>query len=126
MVVLVIDEVGCCVGIILIVCVVLQIDAHQDDADAVALDDRSPQIIYSGGDDGLCKVWDRRCFSETNPIPVGTLAGHKDGITFIDTKVPCQKSLDLMCFCSPYCCLSQNHTLPVSLKIYAHRLIHCH
>jgi WD repeat-containing protein 23 len=64
----------------------LKIDAHQDDADAVALDEQSPHIIFSAGDDGLCKVWDRRCLSEANPRPVGTLAGHKDGITFIDTK----------------------------------------
>ncbi|CAI8014252.1 DDB1- and CUL4-associated factor 11 [Geodia barretti] len=64
----------------------LKIDAHQDDADAVALDDQSSHIIFSAGDDGLCKVWDRRCLSEANPRPVGTLAGHKDGITFIDTK----------------------------------------
>ena len=53
----------------------------------MAVDSTAPQIIYSAGDDGLCKVWDRRCLSETNPTPVGILAGHKDGITFIDTKV---------------------------------------
>ena len=33
------------------------------------------------------QVWDRRSLSETNPQPVGVLAGHMDGITFIDTKV---------------------------------------
>lgn len=35
----------------------------------------------------LSEVWDRRALSETNPQPVGVLAGHMDGITFIDTKV---------------------------------------
>ena len=64
-----------------------QIDAHQDDANAVAIADTSSQIIYSGGDDGICKVWDRRTLSETRPTPVGILAGHKDGITYIDAKV---------------------------------------
>lgn len=32
------------------------------------------------------KVWDRRTLNESNPHPVGVLAGHKDGITFIDSK----------------------------------------
>ena len=66
-----------------------QIDAHQDDANAVTFADESSQLIFSGGDDGICKVWDRRTLSETHCSPVGILAGHKDGITFIDTKVAC-------------------------------------
>lgn len=65
----------------------MQIDAHEDDINAVCFADKSSQILYSGGDDGLVKVWDRRTFSEQNTIPAGTLAGHQDGITFIDTKV---------------------------------------
>lgn len=44
------------------------------------------QIIFSGGDDGLVKVWDRRTLSEASPEPVGILAGHLDGITFVDSK----------------------------------------
>jgi len=64
----------------------MKVDAHQDDANAVAIADTSSQIIYSGGDDGICKVWDRRTLSETRPTPVGILAGHKDGITYIDAK----------------------------------------
>ena len=46
-----------------------------------------PQVFSSAGDDGLCKVWDRRTLSETNPTPVGIFAGHKDGITYMDVKV---------------------------------------
>ena len=65
----------------------LQIDAHEDDVNAVAFADASSQILFSGGDDGLVKVWDRRMLSEENPNPVGVLAGHVDGITFIDSKV---------------------------------------
>ena len=36
----------------------IQIDAHQDDANAVSFADESSSIIFSGGDDGVavCKV----------------------------------------------------------------------
>lgn len=64
----------------------LKIDAHEDDINAVAFADDSSHILFSGGDDGLCKVWDRRTLRDENPIPVGTLAGHADGITYIDSK----------------------------------------
>ena len=33
-----------------------QIDAHQDEANAISFADDSSQIITSGGDDGICKV----------------------------------------------------------------------
>lgn len=52
----------------------------------VAFADSTSQILYSGGDDGLCKVWDRRTLNETYPKPVGVLAGHMDGITYIDPR----------------------------------------
>lgn len=32
-------------------------------------------------------MWDRRTLKEAEATPVGVLAGHSDGITFIDTKV---------------------------------------
>ncbi|CAH1779719.1 unnamed protein product [Owenia fusiformis] len=64
----------------------LRIDAHEDDINAVAYGDDSSHILYSGGDDGLVKVWDRRTLNEESPNPVGTLAGHSDGITFIASK----------------------------------------
>lgn len=54
---------------------------------AVAFADMSSQILFSGGDDAICKVWDRRTMREDDPKPVGALAGHQDGITFIDSKV---------------------------------------
>lgn len=34
----------------------------------------------------LIKVWDRRALNEKKPKPVGLLAGHIDGITYIDPK----------------------------------------
>ncbi|KAJ3611881.1 hypothetical protein NHX12_021894 [Muraenolepis orangiensis] len=64
----------------------LKIDAHEDDVNAVAFADNSSQLLFSGSDDALCKVWDRRTLREDNPQPVGQLAGHRDGITFIHSK----------------------------------------
>ncbi|VDO33377.1 unnamed protein product [Haemonchus placei] len=42
--------------------------------------------MYSGGDDGLVKVYDRRAFGEMDYQPVGVFAGHRDGITYIDAR----------------------------------------
>ncbi|XP_034428927.1 DDB1- and CUL4-associated factor 11 [Hippoglossus hippoglossus] len=64
----------------------LKIDAHEDDVNAVAFADGSSQLLFSGSDDALCKVWDRRTLREDRPQPVGQLAGHRDGITFIHSK----------------------------------------
>lgn len=54
---------------------------------AVAFADSSSQLLFSGSDDALCKVWDRRTLREDRPQPVGQLAGHRDGVTFIHSKV---------------------------------------
>ncbi|XP_061444574.1 DDB1- and CUL4-associated factor 11 isoform X2 [Rhineura floridana] len=64
----------------------LKIESHEDDVNAVAFADTSSHILFSGGDDAICKVWDRRTMREDDPRPVGILAGHQDGITFIDSK----------------------------------------
>uniref|UniRef100_A0AAY4B9K6 DDB1- and CUL4-associated factor 11 n=1 Tax=Denticeps clupeoides TaxID=299321 RepID=A0AAY4B9K6_9TELE len=64
----------------------LKIDAHEDDVNTVAFADSSSQLLFSGSDDALCKVWDRRTLREDRPQPVGQLAGHRDGITFIHSK----------------------------------------
>lgn len=63
-----------------------RIDAHEDDVNAIRFADKSSQILYSGGDDGLINVWDRRMLQENNSQKVGCFAGHLDGITFIDSK----------------------------------------
>lgn len=62
----------------------MQISAHQDDANAVTYTDDTCQVICSGGDDGLCKVWDRRTLQEGRPV--GLFGGHKDGIAYVDAK----------------------------------------
>ena len=64
----------------------LRVDAHEDDVNAVAFVDSATHILASGGDDGVCKIWDRRALRETDPVPVGVLAGHVDGITYIDPR----------------------------------------
>lgn len=64
----------------------LRIPAHNYDVNSIAFADPSSQLLYSGGDDGVINVWDIRTLSEPNPKPVGFLAGHVDGITFIDSR----------------------------------------
>nr|CAH7741944.1 unnamed protein product [Callosobruchus chinensis] len=64
----------------------LKVAAHAYDVNSVCFADDSSHIIYSGGDDGLVKVWDRRSLVENSPKPVGVLAGHTDGVTFIDSR----------------------------------------
>ncbi|XP_027164166.1 LEC14B homolog [Coffea eugenioides] len=63
----------------------LCIPAHESDVNAVCFADETGHLIYSGSDDCLCKVWDRRCFA-TKGKPAGVLIGHLEGITFIDTR----------------------------------------
>ena len=60
---------------------------HLDDINTVNFADDSSFIFVTGGDDGLCKVWDRRTLNERKPEPVGVFAGHYDGVTFVDAKV---------------------------------------
>lgn len=64
----------------------MKISAHEDDVNAVAFVDTPTHVVASGGDDGLCKIWDRRALRENHPVPVGILAGHLDGLTYIDPR----------------------------------------
>ena len=71
----------------------------------MAYADETSQILFSGSDDGICKVstslfaissseidsivsqvWDRRTLVETAARPVGILAGHVDGLTYVDPR----------------------------------------
>ncbi|XP_058679180.1 DDB1- and CUL4-associated factor 11 [Ammospiza caudacuta] len=60
-----------------------RVPAHEDDVNAVALADASGQLLLSGGDDAVGRAWDRRCLAEG---PALTLAGHRDGLTFIHAR----------------------------------------
>jgi WD40 repeat protein len=43
--------------LLLLCLILLQIEGHDDDVNTVAFADSTSQILYSGGDDGLCKVF---------------------------------------------------------------------
>lgn len=63
----------------------LRINAHQSDVNAVCFADETGHLIFSGSDDNLCKVWDRRCFASEQKA-AGVLIGHLEGITYVDTR----------------------------------------
>jgi hypothetical protein len=47
---------------------ILYFAAHEDDVNAVAFVDTPTHVVASGGDDGLCKIWDRRALRESHPV----------------------------------------------------------
>ncbi len=56
---------------------VLRVEGHEDDVNAVCFADESnSNVLLSGSDDGLVKVWDRRSLSGQRPS--GTLVGHTE------------------------------------------------
>uniref|UniRef100_A0AC34QJQ8 WD repeat-containing protein 23 n=1 Tax=Panagrolaimus sp. JU765 TaxID=591449 RepID=A0AC34QJQ8_9BILA len=66
---------------------VLRVNGHDDDINAVCFVDDSSNLILSSGDDGLINMWDRRTmdmFGEGKPVC--QFAGHRDGVTFIDSR----------------------------------------
>ncbi|XP_076912980.1 LEC14B protein-like [Bidens hawaiensis] len=63
----------------------LRIQAHTSDVNSVCFADETSHLIYSGSDDNLCKVWDRRCLRSRGK-PAGILTGHLEGITFLDSR----------------------------------------
>eukprot|EP01006_Ploeotia_vitrea_P049039 TRINITY_DN67305_c8_g13_i1.p1 TRINITY_DN67305_c8_g13~~TRINITY_DN67305_c8_g13_i1.p1 ORF type:complete len:572 (-),score=38.39 TRINITY_DN67305_c8_g13_i1:128-1843(-) len=64
----------------------LQAEGHRRDVNAVCFaEEDANNILFSGSDDCLCLVWDRRLMSH-NRSPVGAFVGHTDGIVYIDSK----------------------------------------
>ncbi|CAI4218292.1 unnamed protein product [Parascedosporium putredinis] len=63
----------------------LRVKGHDDDVNAVCFaDTSSPHILYSGSDDSVIKVWDRRSMGDRREA--GAFVGHIEGITHIDSK----------------------------------------
>ncbi|KAK1551694.1 hypothetical protein Q3G72_002983 [Acer saccharum] len=63
----------------------LRVPARRSDVNTVCFADETGHLIFSGSDDKVCKVWDRRCFI-TNGQASGLLMGHLEGITFLDSR----------------------------------------
>ena len=64
---------------------ILNIQGHSDDVNAVCFgDSNSPHILYSGSDDSLIKVWDRRSMGDNREA--GVFMGHTEGVTYVDSK----------------------------------------
>ncbi|KAI9178759.1 hypothetical protein H9P43_005421 [Blastocladiella emersonii ATCC 22665] len=67
--------------------VVLGVEGHADDVNAVCFADASTNVLYSGSDDSLLKVWDRRSLRPGDAArPVGVLPGHTEGITYVGSR----------------------------------------
>ncbi|XP_053909083.1 DDB1- and CUL4-associated factor 11 [Cuculus canorus] len=60
---------------------VLRVEAHEADVNAVAVVDAGGQLVATGGDDGLVRVWDRRGLGSHRPV--SRMAGHRGGVTFL-------------------------------------------
>ena len=63
----------------------MRIPAHNNDVNSVCFLDSTTQVLASAADDGLCKAWDRRALRD-GQVPVGELAGHVDGLTYVSPK----------------------------------------
>lgn len=64
---------------------ILRIEGHSNDVNAVCFGDTSsPHILYSGSDDTLIKVWDRRSMGDSREA--GVFMGHTEGLTYVDSK----------------------------------------
>ena len=65
--------------------ITLKLEGHNDDINAVCFaDPLSTNVLFSGSDDTVVKVWDRR--SMAGGREAGCLPGHLEGITFVATK----------------------------------------
>ncbi|KAK9810228.1 hypothetical protein WJX72_007006 [[Myrmecia] bisecta] len=63
----------------------LRIEGHTEDVNAVAFVDDSPNLVVTGADDNMIKLWDRRALGSSQR-PAGLFVGHTEGITHIDPK----------------------------------------
>lgn len=58
---------------------------HDDDVNAVCFaNPKDPHVLYSGSDDQVIKVWDRRSMADGREA--GAFVGHVEGLTYLDSK----------------------------------------
>jgi DDB1- and CUL4-associated factor 11 len=58
-------------------------DAHDDEINSVCFANREhSQLIFTGSDDSLVKVWDRRALVKE----AGSFIGHSEGVTHVTSK----------------------------------------
>jgi WD repeat-containing protein 23 len=60
--------------------------AHEDEINSVCFANReTSNIVFTGSDDGMVKIWDRRALGGNNR-PQGVFVGHAEGITNVASK----------------------------------------
>lgn len=60
---------------------------HLEDVNAIAFMAGASDVFLSSGDDGIVRMWDRRCLiggGESDWVPCCEFAGHQGGCTYID------------------------------------------
>jgi DDB1- and CUL4-associated factor 11 len=58
-------------------------DAHNDEINSVCFANRAhSNLIFTGSDDSLVKVWDRRALVKE----AGSFVGHSEGVTHVTSK----------------------------------------
>ncbi|KAJ3117521.1 hypothetical protein HDU96_006450 [Phlyctochytrium bullatum] len=62
-----------------------RIRGHRDDVNAVCFADDSSNVVISGSDDAVLKIWDRRSMKDDSRA-AGVLVGHTEGITYVASR----------------------------------------
>ena len=60
--------------------------AHEDHANACVFVGQSSNLLLSGGEDGLIRMWDTRRIAGERDHPVATFPGHLDSVTSLDVR----------------------------------------
>lgn len=61
----------------------LQVVVSEEDVNSVKFVDPNCNVFLTGADDGVCKMWDKRCLDQ-GANPISEFVGHFEGITHVD------------------------------------------